>query len=359
MDWPGEKLLIRLWDTIEKSGTGLFRPWQLNRVGRAEAEVASSRIVLIAAAENQIAALRVSNTTEVTLRPLLGSCASDAATNKIEPTFDLTSIARNSTTSQAIEYLRKEVNIEKSVSHAESALQQDDAEPSNQAIEMDWFFRWREYAGGMSSETFQQLWGNVLAGELKAPGSFTYRTLDFLRNLSQDEARLIERLASTMVESSKIIHGKTWTMFGHVEAIANHLSHGELTLLEELGVLGGVSTMGYIDQAEPFHTTDGRHIHLLECEGRGILATTDDPKKQTGLGFYRLTKLGINVLKLVQSVPDEAYLVSLGQVLARDGFTVEIGDVILNDDGTRRFENPAAVTSPLGRFSEVYVGSVS
>jgi hypothetical protein len=359
MNWPGEKLMMRLLETIEKSGTGLFRPWQLKRVGKAEAEVASHRMTLIAAVEKQIAVLRASNPSDVPLLSLPSGGASDETNVRIEPTFDVISITRNATASQTIEYMRKEVNIEKAISHAESTLQQDTAEPSNQAMDMDWFFRWREYAGGMSSDTFQQLWGNVLAGELKTPGLFTYRTLDFLRNLSQDEAKLIERLASTMVDCFKVIHGKRWEKFGAAEAIANHLSHYELELLEELGVLNGVSTMGYIDQAEPHHMEDGRHIHILECNGRGIMATTDDPKKQTGLGFYRATKLGMNVLKLVQSVPDEAYLVSLGQVLVRDGFKVEIGDVISNDDGTRSFTNHVAVTSPPHSVSEVEVGSTA
>jgi hypothetical protein len=199
----------------------------------------------------------------------------------------------------------------------------------------------------------------VLAGELKTPGLFTYRTLDFLRNLSQDEAKLIERLASTMVNRFQVIHGKTWEEFGPDETIANHLSHNELALLEELGVLKGVSTMGYIDQAKPRHMKDGRHMHLLECNRRAIMATTDDPKKQTGLGFYQATKLGMNVLKLVQSVPDEAYLMSLAQVLARDGFKVTICDVIPNDDGTRSLTNHVAVTPPLHSVSEADVGSTA
>lgn len=357
MDWPGEKLMMRLLETIEKSGTGLFRPWQLKRVGKAETEVASHRMTLIAVAEKQIAVLRASDPSDVPLLSLPSGGASDDANVRIEPTFDVISIARSATTSQMIEYIRREVNIEKAISHAENTLQQDTAEPSNQAMDMDWFFRWREYAGGMSSDTFQQLWGNVLAGELKTPGLFTYRTLDFLRNLSQDEARLIEQLAATMIDGFKVIHGKTWTKFGEPEAIGNHLSHYELELLEELGVLNGVSSMGYLDQAEPHHMEDGRHIHLLECNGRGIMATTDDPKKQTGLGLYRATKLGVNVLKLVQSVPDEAYLVSLGQMLARDGFKVEIGDVISNDNGTRRFENPVTVTPPPHSASDIDIGS--
>lgn len=352
MGWPGEKLLTRLWDTIESSGTGLLRPWQLKRVGQAESEIASNRIVLIAAAEKQAEALRTSRLPELPLLALSKVGVSDPTATKIEPTFDLTFIVQQSTTSQANEYLRREVNIEKAVSHAESMLQQDNTEPPTQAIDMDWFFRWREYSGRMSSDTLQQLWGNVLTGEIKAPGSFAYRTLDFLQSLTQEEAKLIERLAAAVIDGFKFIHGRSLPLLATKKVPASPLNEGELALLEELGILSGVSSLGFYDNDEPHHTVDGRHIHIYSCNGRGILATTDDPKKKSLLDFYRLTKLGLNILQLVQTTPDEAYLLSLGQLLAEDGFKVEIGDVIDMGNGTLNFENPIAVVSHASETSE-------
>ena len=352
MDLPGEKLLTRLWDTIERSGTGLLRPWQMKRVGQAESEIASNRILLIAAAEKQAEALRTSGLPELPLLPLSKVGVSDPTATKIDPTFDLTFIAQQSTTSQAIEYLRREVNIEKAISHAENMLQQDNTEPATQAIDMDWFFRWREYSGRMASDTLQQLWGNVLTGEIKAPGSFAYRTLDFLQSLTQEEAKLIERLAATVVDGFGFIHGRSMPLLATKKVSASPLHEGELALLEELGILSGVSALGFVDNHEPHHTADGRHIHIFACNGRGILATTDDPKKKSQLEFYRLTKLGQNILQLVQAAPDEAYLLSLGQLLADDGFKVEIGDVIDIGNGTRGFNNPVTVASPVPETSE-------
>ena len=346
MGWPGENLLTRLWDTIESSGTGLLRPWQLKRVGMAETEVAANRLVLIAAAEKQVEALRTSSRTELQLLPMSRVGVSHSAAAKIEPKFDLTFITQQAATSQTIEFLRREVNIEKAVSHAESMLQQDNAEPPTEAMNMDWFFRWREYSGGMSSDALQQLWGNVLAGELKAPGLFNYRTLDFLRSLTQEEAKLIEQLAASIIEGSKFIYGLVSPLSTNANTVISNLSRGELTLLEEIGVLSGVASMGFMDKSEPQHLTDGRYIHIFACNGRGILATTDDPNKHSGLGYYRLTKLGLNLLQLVHTMPNEVYLLSLGQLLARNGFKVQIGDVKTLGNGHRSFANGLDV-SPL------------
>jgi len=347
MAWPGEKLLIRLWDTVEKSGVGLAQPWQLARVAKAEAAAVGHRMVVIAAAEQRIAFLRNRSAAPPQETMLLGNGESKSELDKVEPSFDFDLFSRQVTKAQTLEYLQKEVNIEKAIAHAESVLQNDSSEPPNLEVGPDWFFRWRDSASGVSSESLQQLWGNVLAGEIRSPGSFTYRTLDFLRSLSQDEAKLIEALTCTVIERIRIIYGKSWQPLAEPEKIPNQLGPPELALLEELGVVGGFSSMGYIDQAEPFHTTDGRNIHLLTCANRGLLLTTDDPKKVTGLGFYRLTKLGESLMQLVRVVPNEAYLWSLGELLARDGFKVELVDVIHNSNGTRNVKNSVPVPSPV------------
>jgi hypothetical protein len=346
MEWPGEKLLVRLWETIESSGAGLVRPWQLKRVGMAEAQVASQRMLIIATAEKQIEKLRQSDPMEVELLPAAANQSNGASVAKIEPTLDVELLTRSFTASQTKEFLRKEVNIEKAIAHAEGLLQSDESEPSEQTVDIDWFFRWREYAGGVTSEALQQLWGNVLAGELKAPGSFAYRTLDFLRSLTQDEARLIERLATVVIEDMRLVHGRTFLQSKAGSCVTSPFHDGELMLLEELGILTGVPTLGFMDEKKPFHSSSGEYTHLLACKGRGILAITDNSEKVTQLGFYRVTKLGMNVLKLVQATPDERHLLSVGHWLIRNGFKVKIGNVIDNGNGTRRFEQSDDVELP-------------
>jgi len=347
MSWPGEKLLIRLWETIEKSGAGLILPWQMRRVGMTEAQIASHRMLVIAAAEKKIEKLREGDLSSVELLPIANNAPNMAVAVKIEPTLNPEQLTKNFTAAQSSEYLRREINVERSIDQAERVLRADESEPPDQTIDVDWFFRWREYAGGVTSDALQQLWGNVLAGELKAPGLFAYRTLDFLRNLTPDEARLTERLATVIVENNRLIHGLSLLPANNDRGVTIPISQNELRLLEELGILAGIAMLGYYDEKPPFPAKDGKYIHLFACRGRGILATTDDPSKATQIGFYQLTKLGKNVLQLVQVAADEDHLISIGHWLIRDGFKVEIGDVIDNQNGTRGFKNGVAVTLPV------------
>ena len=52
MDVPGEKLLIKLWETIADKGIGsLLKPWQMRREGRAAIGVCREELLALAQAE--------------------------------------------------------------------------------------------------------------------------------------------------------------------------------------------------------------------------------------------------------------------------------------------------------------------
>ncbi len=51
MEFPGEKLVIKLWETVAERGIGgLFRPWQMRREGRVSIELKREELLVIAQA---------------------------------------------------------------------------------------------------------------------------------------------------------------------------------------------------------------------------------------------------------------------------------------------------------------------
>ncbi|MBT3436945.1 MAG: hypothetical protein HOH02_00715 [Oceanospirillaceae bacterium] len=49
MDYPGEKLLFKLWETLAEKGVGeLLVPWQEKRLASARAEIRRNEILMIA-----------------------------------------------------------------------------------------------------------------------------------------------------------------------------------------------------------------------------------------------------------------------------------------------------------------------
>lgn len=57
-------------------------------------------------------------------------------------------------------------------------------------INTDWLNRFFGIVEDVSDEDMQNIWAKILAGENKHPSSYSLRTLDALRNMSKDEAKL-------------------------------------------------------------------------------------------------------------------------------------------------------------------------
>ena len=197
---PGEKLIIRLWETVDKGLGGLLAPWQTRRLGRAETDVQRERRVALAKAEQDVAAIRSGREYPTLDSPLLTAAAPRERTATHDEAFPHT-LATIAHRNLLLERMQAEVNVAKVLLLAEAALQDDVQEPPNRTADDDWLFRWRDSASKVSSEDLRGLWARVLAGEIKSPGSFSLRTLEFLKNLSQAEARSIQQLAPFVLDN--------------------------------------------------------------------------------------------------------------------------------------------------------------
>lgn len=322
MDFPGEKLVIRLIETIEKSGTGIFRPWQIKRVARAEADAQRESAISNALTQREI------SKPEIYLEQ-----ATEFAKNIFPNTpADLIDF---SIKSDLVEKIRKQENITQAISLAEETLAMDPEDPPQERVDMDWYFRWRENAGTVSSELLQQIWGNVLAGEIKKPGTHSLRTLDFLKNLSQAEARVIESIAPYIVNNVAIIFGTGIEMGSNLPSIEfkNLPTANDIIILEEIGLINRGSGLGFSFAKTHSKFSNDYFGRIFQCGARAIAATTLDKEKEIRLCFYKLTSLGKDIFQLVDGVANEFYLSEIAQFLANDGFDSELMDRILGPDG--------------------------
>lgn len=61
-------------------------------------------------------------------------------------------------------------------------------------VDSDWISNFFDAVANVSTEQMQILWGKLLAGEVQRPGSFSLRTLNVLKNLTQNEASIFRTL---------------------------------------------------------------------------------------------------------------------------------------------------------------------
>ena len=94
--------------------------------------------------------------------------------------------------------IREEQNIEKVLEVAADDLK-DSTTVSDDSVDDDWITRFLGIIKDINNEEMQYVWGKILAGEIKRPGSFSLRTLETIRNLSQDEAKTFQKIVPLIV----------------------------------------------------------------------------------------------------------------------------------------------------------------
>lgn len=327
----GEKLLIKLWETLADRGVGsLLTPWQILREADARIEARRRELIMLADAERKAEDIRKGHR-----RLLEDGTISELSDKEVTAVSDGTeTIEKAAETRRRSDRIREEVNVNKAIIHAEEALTEDPQEPPDRNIDDDWINRWKEYASKVSADDLQQLWGKLLAGEVKSPGRYSLRTLDLLRNISKDEAKLIETAAQFNIASC--IAGE------EDEILAKEgITFSKLLFLQELGVIVGVEAIGMT--REFCSTIEGSFQQALLSNGKVLLVTHVDVEKKLELSSYGLSSVGEQIFSLGAFQPNEEYLVSIAKKFVNKGFTVELGDWTKIDEKRGRISNAVEI----------------
>ncbi|MEH8225513.1 DUF2806 domain-containing protein [Aeromonas veronii] len=338
MDYPGEKLLLKMWETLAEKGIGsLLAPWQEKRMADARTEIRRKEMLVLAQAEIEVESIK-SGKSSFQLKPqvkLLNAPSENIdALGRIEPTIDLTGLAIAVSNNDFSESVRKETNIAKSILIAEDILGQDQQEPSDTPIDDDWIYSWRDYAGRVSSEELQDLWGRILAGEVKQPGTYSMRTLEFLKGLSKSEAELISKAARFVIDG-RIYREKE----EFLEREGVYFS--SLLFLQDIGILSGVEALGL---TTTYKTQDqNKYFKGLIASNKIIILEHEDKNKTVEAEVYLLTRVGAEVLRLASFGVHTDYLDSVAKDYAKKGFNVKTADFIQQTASLGRYFNPKEV----------------
>ncbi|GHW72741.1 TPA: DUF2806 domain-containing protein [Vibrio cholerae] len=334
MNIPGENLIIKMWDSLVDKGIGsILQPWQERRVGESRLDLKRQEILKIAEAERLAEDIRNGNIQFES--PQLENFLENRQ-GRIEPTLGVEYAVRNSFGKSVSENIRKEANVAKSILIAEDLLA-DDATPVNESkLEDDWLFNWQEYAGRVSSEDLQQLWGKILAGEIKSPGSYSYRTLDFLKTLSKADAEVIATAAQFVVGG---------VIFREHDEILEKagVNFGILMYLQELGILSGVEAVGL--QTKWKSSQQAHFIKALISYNHCLILKHENPQEVASKSVYLVTTIGKEVLSLAQFGANKEYLKAAGAQFAKQGFKVQVADWLQQTKDSGSFYNAEEIVA--------------
>ena len=318
MEAPGEKLVIRLWETIADKGIGgLLAPWQIRRKKRAEIDSERQEVLALAQAEKHAEDIRAGRKVlDVHERLVDAPPQGSPLSESIDSDKSVATIAGRNRIARD---LRAEVNTTRALLVAEATLENGHQAPPKQTVDDDWLFRWREAASMVSSRELQELWGRALAGEIKAPGSCSLRTLEFLKNLSHGEAQQIAKLAPFVIDSDLVVREPQTDEVLQDAGIAD----GFLLGLEALGIVSGFGGLGWRKTySSESPNPPAKFRRALVAYDRILLVNHNDPTKAFRLEGCFVTSLGDQILQLGSFKPHEDYLRAVGRAIADKGFTV-------------------------------------
>lgn len=153
----------------------------------------------------------------------------------------------------------------------------------DKTIDTDWLNRFFGIVEDVSDEDMQDIWARILAGENKHPSSYSLRTLDVLRNMSKEEAKLFVDCTKYLCLGDKLLIEDDYG-----------LSLDEQLLLTDIGLISNEDLQNTIT-VNPKGTMNivVNKNHLL------VFTNPTDNKKEIKIKDRQLTRVGKELLNLI------------------------------------------------------------
>jgi hypothetical protein len=242
---PATVLIEKISDAVG----GVFKPYQIVRVAKAEAE--AERI-------------------------------------HAEGRIQVTDLQRRAMHRFLEEEAKKQSNIE-AVTQKALPLLEGNSCPQN--VEVDWITNFFDKSRIISDEDMQKLWSKLLAGEANRPGTISKRTVNLLADLDKRDAELFTRLCdfAWVIENGivPLVFGVQDERYNCAGIYFNSLSH-----LETLGLIQFNNITGFKLTRLPKKVTASYYDRPLEV----ILPKDSD--NDLAIGTVLLTRAGYDLARV-------------------------------------------------------------
>jgi hypothetical protein len=269
---PATVLIEKLSDAVE----GVFKPYQIKQIARAEAEAN------LIAAESQI---------------------------------QITDLKRRARHRWEEEEFRRQSNME-SITSGSLPLLEDHSKP--EALDNDWIVNFFDKCRIVSDSQMQRLWSRVLAGQANNPGTFSRRTINLISDLEKADAEQFTTLcrfgwtfgstaiAPLIYDSQDVIYNDHGVDFGS-------LSHLESLGLIQFNSLSGfrIGKLPKVFDAEYF----GTRIHLTMPK---------DEDNSLAIGQAMLTNAGMQLATICGAQPVPEFIEYVRQQWAKKQVISEV-----------------------------------
>lgn len=210
------------------------------------------------------------------------------------------------------EGIRQEENIENVLEIAAQELQQDD-DVSDEAVDEDWITRLFNIVKDINNKEMQYVWGKILAGEIKAPGSFSLRTLETIRNLSQRDAQTFQKIIPLLFKFKNYI-----VILQKTEILEKYdINYHDLLVLDECGLIKMKSDTGInanINTAIEIHSQN-RIVFF-----KGI----ENNSRKLTYRIYPLTSAGVELYSILSKEENVEYCIDFAKDVVKENAGIKM-----------------------------------
>lgn len=242
------KVLI---EKVSEAVGGAFKPWQIERVAKAEAK---------------------------------------AEIIKANAQIEISELQKRALSRFFVEEASKQKNIE---SITKKAIPQLSEGANPKEIEKDWLVDFFDKSRIVSDEEMQNLWSSILAGEANRPGSYSKRTLHLMASLDKKDAVLFTKLCGFVW----MIGTPTPLIFDSQNEIYtnNGINFSSLKHLDTIGLISFETLSGYVRKGF------GKNVNIAYGSKITALEFPNTEKNDLKIGHAMFTDAGLQLAQFCQS----------------------------------------------------------
>ncbi|MCE2596512.1 TIGR03899 family protein [Motilimonas cestriensis] len=220
----------------------------------------------------------------------------------------------------ALELSQKQHNLEQIMQATHTECGEDDAA---REVDPDWMSAYLRLAETISSKNMQALWGKILAQEITSPASYSVRALETLKQMTNREAIIFQKLcqlSSTFAgdPARKIITGyvrlpTSFQLFTPLHSQKLSLGkfrfpYSNVMLMADLGLI-------YQSELESGEMSPGQPLNINYHDLPISLVPNG---KRLKLYYYKFTQVGNELSKLISNDALVEYVEELTLILERE-----------------------------------------
>lgn len=223
-------------------------------------------------------------------------------------------VAARAMAREATKIFREQVSLEDIISIAAKQVEKEAPKdvPTGDITD-DWLNAFEREAAAKSSDEMKEVFGRILAGEILQPGQFSIRAIRLMGSLTPNDALALRRLFGLMTIT------KTLHLVLDLETAADQnglsafgLSYNTLSELGSLGIIStDLGTDSYLQKDDP--SLPARLIVVHASQRFALKEQLSDGQKteKITLRGLMITRLGIEISKIVEPIHDPKYTASL------------------------------------------------